>query len=93
MRESGCVPCTRSVKLRREMDMNRDRVAGSWKQFSASVQEQWSRIVGDELGVSAAQRTRLAGSFQVRRGRSAEDAERQLREFLDRNRDWDLSKR
>jgi len=73
--------------------MNRDRVAGSWKQFRGNVQEQWSRFVGDEAGVSAAQHTRLAGSFQVRRGRSTEDAERQLKDFLDRNRDWDLSRR
>ena len=73
--------------------MNRDRVAGSWKQFSGSMQEQWSRFVGDEWGVSTARRTQLAGSFQVRRGVSTEDAERQLKEFLDRNRDWDLSRR
>ena len=73
--------------------MNRDRVAGSWKQFRGSVQEQWSRFVGDEAGVGAAQHTRLVGSFQVRRGRSAEDAERQLKDFLNRNRDWDLSGR
>ena len=73
--------------------MNRDRVTGSWKQFSGSVQEQWSRFVGDESGVSAGKHTQLAGSFQARRGRSSEDAERQLKEFLERNRDWDLSKR
>lgn len=73
--------------------MNRDRVAGSWKQFSGSVQEQWSRFAGDESGVGAAQHTRLAGRIQARRGRSTEDAERQLKDFLNRNRDWDLSGR
>ena len=73
--------------------MNRDRVAGSWKQFSGNVQEQWNRFVGDEAGVSAAQHTRLAGSIQVRRGMSMEETERQFRDFLDRNRDWDLSRR
>lgn len=73
--------------------MNRDRVAGSWKQLSGSVREQWSRLLGDESGVSAAQHTQLAGSIQVRRGMSTEDTERQLKDFLDRNRDWDLSRR
>ena len=73
--------------------MNRDRVAGSWKQFSGSVQEQWSRFVGDESGVSAAKHNQLAGRIQVRRGMSTEDTERQLKDFLDRNRDWDLSRR
>ena len=73
--------------------MNRDRVAGCWKQFSGYVQEQWSRFVGDEVGVSAAQHTRLAGSIQERHGLSIEETERQLRDFLSRNRDWNPSKR
>lgn len=73
--------------------MNRDRIAGSWKQFSGNVQEQWSRFFGDEAGVSAARHTRLAGSIQVRHGLSIEESERQLKDFLNRNRDWDLSGR
>lgn len=73
--------------------MNRDRIAGSWKQLSGSVHERWSRLVGDASGVSAAKHTQLAGSIQVRHGRSAEEAERQLRDFLSRNRDWNPSKR
>lgn len=73
--------------------MNRDRVEGSWKQFSGKLQERWSRLLGDESGASAARHTRLAGSMQARRGRSSEEAERQLRDFLDRNRDWNPSRR
>ena len=73
--------------------MNRDRIAGSWKQVSGSVQEQWSRLIGDEAGVSAAQYTRLAGSVQLRHARSSEEAERQLRDFLSRNRNWNPSGR
>ena len=73
--------------------MNRDRVAGSWKQLSGNMQERWSRLVGDEAGVSAAKYTQLAGSVQVRHGVSTEESERQLREFLSRNRDWNPSRR
>jgi uncharacterized protein YjbJ (UPF0337 family) len=73
--------------------MNRDRVAGNWKQFSGQLQEQWSRLVGDEPGVSAAQYTRLAGTIQVRHGESNEEIERQLSDFLKRNRNWNPSKR
>lgn len=73
--------------------MNRDRVAGSWKQFSGNVQEQWCLLVGDEPGVSAAKHTQLAGRMQVRQGRSSDEAERQLRDFLSRNRNWNPSKR
>ena len=81
------------IEQRQEMDMNRDRIAGSWKQVSGSVQEQWSRLIGDEAGVSAAQYTRLAGSVQLRHARSSEEAERQLRDFLSRNRNWNPSGR
>ncbi len=68
--------------------MNRDRVAGSWKQFSGNVQEQWSRLIGDESGVDAAKYAQLAGSIQVRHGMSNEESERQLRDFQSRNRNW-----
>ncbi|MBE0626746.1 MAG: hypothetical protein IH606_18245 [Burkholderiales bacterium] len=70
--------------------MNRDRVVGGWKQFSGGVQEQWCRFVGDEAGMRAAQCTRQAGGFQVRRGVSSENSEREFRDFLYRNRDWNL---
>jgi uncharacterized protein YjbJ (UPF0337 family) len=73
--------------------MTRDRVEGSWKQISGKVREQWSQIVGDEWGVNAARHTQLAGRIQVRHGISKEETERQLRDFLYRNRDWDLSRR
>ncbi|MBE0620311.1 MAG: hypothetical protein IH605_06935 [Burkholderiales bacterium] len=73
--------------------MNWDRFAGSWKQFSGKVQEQWSRLRGDESGIDAARHAQLAGSIQLRHGMANEETERQLRDFLDRNRDWDLSGR
>ena len=73
--------------------MNRDRIEGTWKQLSGKVREQWSALVGDESGIDMARRIRLAGSNQVRRGISKDDAERQFRDFLHRNRDWDTSSR
>ena len=73
--------------------MSRDRVEGSWKQISGKLWEHWNQLLGDEAGVNAAKHTQLAGRIQVRHGISQEEAERQLREFLYRNRDWDLSRR
>ena len=73
--------------------MNRDRVEGNWKQFSGSVRAQWGRLTGDESGVNAGKRNRLAGSIQELQGLSKEESERQLKEFLYRNRDWNPSKR
>jgi uncharacterized protein YjbJ (UPF0337 family) len=73
--------------------MNRDRVEGNWKQLRGNLREQWGRLLGNESGVDAGRRDQLAGSIQVRQGISKEEIERQLSDFLDRNRDWDLSKR
>jgi uncharacterized protein YjbJ (UPF0337 family) len=75
-----------------ETDMNRDRVEGNWKQFSGQLKEQWGRLTHDESGVDAGRREQLAGSIQRRHGNSKEEAERQLSDFLYRNRDWDISR-
>ncbi|MBK5103144.1 MAG: CsbD family protein [Burkholderiales bacterium] len=71
--------------------MNRDRIAGKLKQLGGKLRQQWGRLTHDEAGVDAGRREQLAGSIQARHGLSKEEAERQLREFLDRNRDWNLS--
>ncbi len=71
--------------------MNRDRIAGNLKQLGGKLRQEWGRLTHDETGVDAGRREQLAGSIQARHARSNEDAERQLREFLDRNRDWNLS--
>ena len=44
--------------------MNRDIVAGNWKQFKGKVQVRWGRLVGDYLGVVTGKRTQLAGEIQ-----------------------------
>ena len=73
--------------------MSRDRVEGSWKQISGKLWEHWSQLLGDEAGVNAARYNQLAGRIQVRHGISQERAERQLRDFLYRNRNWDITRR
>jgi uncharacterized protein YjbJ (UPF0337 family) len=76
-----------------EIDMNRDRFAGKWTQFSGRVREQWGRLTNDRLSVVAGKHDQLAGQHQEQYGIYKEESKRQLREFLRRNRDWDLSKR
>ena len=73
--------------------MNRDRLAGKWTQFSGRVREQWGRLANDRLSVVAGKHDQLAGKHQEQYGIYREEAKRQLKEFLRRNRDWDLSNR
>jgi uncharacterized protein YjbJ (UPF0337 family) len=73
--------------------MNRDRFEGSWKQFGGKVKEQWGRLTADPGREFAGRRDQIAGRIQERYGISKEEAARQLKDFLDRNRNWDLSNR
>jgi uncharacterized protein YjbJ (UPF0337 family) len=78
---------------RQEVDVNRDRLEGKWKQLSGSVREQWGRLTDDRLSIVAGKHDQAAGRVQERYGIYKEESERQLREFLHRNRDWDSSSR
>jgi len=72
--------------------MNRDRFAGGWKQLSGKVKERWGILINDPRCESTGRRDQLAGRIQERSGISKEEAARQLRDFLDRNRRRDLYK-
>jgi uncharacterized protein YjbJ (UPF0337 family) len=73
--------------------MNRDRFEGGMKQLGGVVEEQWGKLTGNPLRVDSGKRAQLFGKLQERHGTSKEDAERQLKDFLARNRDWDLPSR
>jgi uncharacterized protein YjbJ (UPF0337 family) len=70
--------------------VNRDRFEGIWKQFSGNVKERWCRLAGDVPGAVAARRDQRAGWVQEGRGISRAAVARQLKEFLVRNRYWNL---
>ncbi len=73
--------------------MNQDCLEGKWKQFSGKVEEAWGELTNNQLSVHAGKRNQLAGRMQHQYGISKQQAERQLRDFLARNRAWDPLKR
>ena len=74
--------------------MNRDRLLGTWWLLRGTVREQWGTLTGDPYAIDAGARDRLLGDIQQRRGALKEEADRQLADFLRRNRNWsDLSRR
>jgi uncharacterized protein YjbJ (UPF0337 family) len=76
-----------------EIEMNQDRFAGIWKQFRGKVKGRWGELTDDPLAVTAGTRDQLAGRIQEGYGISKDMAARQLKDFLHRNRNWDLSNR
>jgi uncharacterized protein YjbJ (UPF0337 family) len=73
--------------------MNQDRIAGKLKQFSGTAKANWGRLTHNPLVELAGTREQAAGKFQERYGISKEHASDQLREFINRNRNWDPSDR
>jgi uncharacterized protein YjbJ (UPF0337 family) len=70
--------------------MNRDRIEGNWKQLRGMMQEQWGRLVNDAQCESAGLRDQSTGRKQARYGNSKMEAEKQLRGFMNQNRNWKL---
>jgi uncharacterized protein YjbJ (UPF0337 family) len=74
--------------------VNQGRFHGIWWQFGASVREQRGTLIGDPLVVAAGRRDRLVARNEKQRGILRQQADRQLVEFISRNRNWqDLSRR
>jgi uncharacterized protein YjbJ (UPF0337 family) len=80
-----------TTKKSDEGDMNRNRLAGSLKQFSGKLKEQWSKLTNDQLGEAAARRYQIAGRTQAQYGIAQQESAHQLKEFRNRNRNWRLS--
>ena len=74
--------------------MNQDRIHGMCMQVGGTLKECWGRLTGDTSAVTAGKSDRFAGRILEQRGISAQEADRQLADFMRRNRNWwDLSGR
>ena len=74
--------------------MNRDRFHGICLQFSGDLKEKWGRLAGNPRAVASGKNDRFTGRILEQRGNAAQEADRQLADFMRRNRNWwDLSGR
>lgn len=67
--------------------MNWDRIEGNWKQFKGNVKEQWGKLTDDDLDVIAGKRDQLVGKIQETYGVGRDESERQLDDWVSRQRD------
>lgn len=58
--------------------MNWDQIEGNWKQFKGNAKQQWGKLTDDHLDVVAGNRDILAGKIQEVYGISKEEADKQL---------------
>lgn len=61
--------------------MNRDIIAGNWKQVMGKAKQQWGKLTDDDLTEIEGQRELLAGKIQERYGYTRDEAEKYVREW------------
>ena len=62
--------------------MNRDVLAGKWKQLKGGLKEKWGELTDDDLDRAGGRYDKLAGVLQERYGWAKERAERELDQYL-----------
>jgi uncharacterized protein YjbJ (UPF0337 family) len=63
--------------------VNRDQIAGNWKQIAGTLREKWGELTEDDLATINGSREILAGKLQERYGIALEEAQAQARKFAD----------
>ena len=66
--------------------MNEAKLKGKWEQLKGTVKERWGRLTDDDLAVIQGRQEQFVGKLQEVYSIPKEEAERQLREFLNRAR-------
>ena len=61
--------------------MNRERIAGYWRQLRGVVRQRWGRLTADPAGVAAGRRQQALGEIQVAYGVTKDVSEKQLAEW------------
>jgi uncharacterized protein YjbJ (UPF0337 family) len=64
--------------------MNADVFAGRWKELRGEMQNRWGELTHDDLQQIRGERDRLVGFIQKKYGRTREEAEAEVEEFLSR---------
>ncbi len=64
--------------------MNRDRIAGQWKQVKGHVRKGWGRLAGDHDQVERGEREHATGKMQRTYGIRQDEARQQIRELQSR---------
>jgi uncharacterized protein YjbJ (UPF0337 family) len=64
--------------------MNKDILAGNWKQVRGQIKNEWGEFTNDELDQISGQFDMLVGKLQEKYGYNRMEAENELNKFLQR---------
>jgi len=65
--------------------MNQDQIKGRWKEVKGKVKEQWGKLTDNDLLEIEGDQDQLVGRVQQRYGVAKEEAEKQVRDFMNRH--------
>jgi uncharacterized protein YjbJ (UPF0337 family) len=66
--------------------MNWDEIQANWMKFKGEIKERWGRLTDDELDIINGRREQLAGEIQRKYSITREEADREIEDFLARER-------
>lgn len=61
--------------------MNRERIAGYWRQLRGIARQRWGRLTADHASVAAGRRQQTLGEIQVACGVTKDVSDKQLAEW------------
>ncbi len=64
--------------------MNQDIIKGKWKELKGTLREKWGKLTDSDYEEIAGNKDKLIGRLQQRYGYQRDQAEREVREFEDR---------
>lgn len=65
--------------------MNSDIFKGKWKQMQGSAKSKWGDLTDDDLQKMEGDRDKMVGVIQEKYGKTREEAESEVDDFMDKN--------
>lgn len=64
--------------------MNAEQIKGKWKELQGEAKRHWGKLTDDDVQTAEGDRDKLVGKIQQRYGKSKEEAEREVSEWMDK---------
>ncbi|WP_019960829.1 CsbD family protein [Woodsholea maritima] len=64
--------------------MNSDELKGRWKQVTGEAKRQWGKLTDDDAAVIDGDREKLVGKIQEKYGKSKEEAEQEVHDWVEK---------
>ncbi|MEQ8404339.1 MAG: CsbD family protein [Oceanicaulis sp.] len=64
--------------------MNADQIKGKWKELQGEAKRHWGKLTDDDVQTAEGDRDKLVGKIQQRYGKSKDEAEREVNEWMEK---------